>query len=66
MCDIHSAITTTSGYLFYQLVALPLNEVSLRKSVRISLIAVSGSAHKDRLDIVWEGLCWFRVDFLLS
>ena len=51
MSDIHSTITTTSGCLFYQLVSFAF-EVNLRKSVQISLIAVSGSAHKDRLDIV--------------
>ena len=43
--------TTTAGCLFYQLVSFAF-EVSLRKSVQISLIAVAGSAHKDRLDIV--------------
>ena len=48
MSDIHSTITTTSGCLFYQLVSFAF-EVSLRKSVQISLIAVSGSVHKDRL-----------------
>ena len=50
MSDIHStiSITTTSGCLFYQLVSFPF-EVSLRKLVQISLIAVSGSVHKDRL-----------------
>ena len=48
MSDIHSTITTTSGCLFYQLVSFAF-EVNLRKSVQISLIAVSGSAHKDRL-----------------
>ena len=47
MSDIHSTITTTSGYLFYQLVSFAF-ELRLRKSVQISLIAVSGSAHKDR------------------
>ena len=47
MSDIHSTITT-SGCLFYQLVSFAF-EVNLRKSVQISLIAVSGSAHKDRL-----------------
>ncbi len=41
MSDIHSTITTTSGCLFYQLVSFAF-EVSLRKSVQISLIAVSG------------------------
>ena len=46
MSDIHSTITT--GCLFYQLVSFAF-EVSLRKSVQISLIAVSGSVHKDRL-----------------
>ena len=51
MSDIHSTITTTAGCLFYQLVSFAF-EVSLRKSVQTSLIAVSGSAHKDRLDIV--------------
>ena len=51
MSDIHSTITTTSGCLFYQLVSFAF-EVNLRKSVQISLIAVSGSAHKDRLNIV--------------
>ena len=51
MSDIHSTIATTAGCLFYQLVSFAF-EVSLRKSVQISLIAVSGSAHKDRLDIV--------------
>ena len=49
MYDIHSTITTTSGCLFYQLVSFAF-EVKLRKSVKISLIAVSGSAHKDRLN----------------
>ena len=44
MSDIHSTITTTSGCLFYQLVSFAF-EVNLRKSVQISLIAVSGSAH---------------------
>ena len=48
MSDIHSTITTTSGCLVYQLVSFAF-EVSLRKSVQISLIAVSGSVHKDRL-----------------
>ncbi len=48
MSDIHLTITTTSGCLFYQLVSCAF-EVNLRKSVGISLIAVSGSAHKDRL-----------------
>ena len=54
MSDIHSTnITTTSGCLFYQLVSFVF-EVSLRKSVQISLmslslIAVSGSAQKDIL-----------------
>ena len=47
MSDIHSTITTTSGCLFYQLVSFAF-EVNLRKSVQISLIAVSGSAHKDQ------------------
>ena len=38
MSDIHSTITTTtSGCLFYQLVSFAF-EVSLRKSVQISLI----------------------------
>ena len=46
MSDIHSTITTTSGCLSYQLVSFAF-EVSLRKSVQISLIAVSGSVHKD-------------------
>ena len=41
MSDIHSTITTTSGCLFYQLVSFAF-EVNLRKSVQISLIAVSG------------------------
>ena len=61
MSDIHSTITTTAGCLFYQLVSFAF-EVSLRKSVQISLIAVSGSAHKDRLDIVQRtsGLLWKR------
>ena len=45
MSDIHSTITTTSGCLFYQLVSFAF-EVNLRKSVQISLIAVSGSAYK--------------------
>ena len=44
MSDMHSTITTTSECLFYQMV-----EVSLRKSVQISLIAVSSSVHKDIL-----------------
>ena len=44
MSDIHSTITTTSGYLFYQLVSFAF-ELRLRKSVQISLIVVSGSAH---------------------
>ena len=48
MSDIHSTITTTSGSLFYQLVSFAF-EVNLRKSVQISLIAVFGSAHRDRL-----------------
>ena len=48
MSDIHSTITTTSGSLFYQLVSFAF-EVNLRKSLQISLIAVFGSAHKDRL-----------------
>ena len=48
MSDIHS---TTAGCLYYQLVSFDF-EVSLRKSVQISLITVSASAHKDRLDIV--------------
>ena len=48
MSDIHSTITTTAGCLFYLLVSFAF-EVNLRKSVQISLIAVSGSAHKDRL-----------------
>ena len=48
MADSHSTITTTSGCLFYQLVSFAF-EVSLRKSVGVSLIAMSGSAHKDRL-----------------
>ena len=48
MSDIHSTITTTSGSLFYQLVSFAF-EVNLRKTVQISLIAVFGSAHKDRL-----------------
>ena len=48
MSDIHSTITTTSGSLFYQLVSFAF-EVNLRKSVQMSLIAVFGSAHKDRL-----------------
>ena len=48
MSDIHSTITTTAGCLFYQLVSFAF-EVSLRKSVQISLIAVAGSAHKVRL-----------------
>ena len=48
MSDIHSTITTTSGSLFYRLVSFAF-EVNLRKSVQISLIAVCGSAHKDRL-----------------
>ena len=48
MSDIHSTITTTSGCLFYQLVSFGF-EVNFRKSVQISLIAVSGSAHRDRL-----------------
>ena len=47
MSDIHSTITTTSGCLFYQLVSFAF-EVNLR-SVQISLIAASGSTHKDRL-----------------
>ena len=47
MSDMHST-TTTSECLFYQLVSFAF-EVSLRKSVQISLIAVSGSVHKDRL-----------------
>ena len=51
MPDIHSTITTTAGCLFYQLVSFDF-EASLRKSLQIYLIAVSGSAHKDRLDIV--------------
>ena len=51
MSDIHSTITTTAVWLFYQLVSFTF-EVSLRKSVQISLNAVSGSAHKDRLNIV--------------
>ena len=51
MSDIHSTSTTTAGCLFYQLVSFAF-EVSLRKPVQISLIAVSGSAHKDRLDTV--------------
>ena len=46
MSDMHSTIT--SECLFYQLVSFAF-EVSLRKSVQISLIAVSGSVHKDRL-----------------
>ena len=41
MSDIHSTITTTSGCLVYQLVSFAFEE-SLRKSVQISLIAVSG------------------------
>ena len=48
MSDIHLTITTTSGCLFYQLVSFAF-EVNLRKSVQISLIASSGSTHKDRL-----------------
>ena len=48
MSDSHSTITTTSGCLFSQLVSFAF-EVSLRKSVGISLIAMSGSAHRDRL-----------------
>ena len=50
MSDIQLlVITTTSGcLLFYQLVSFAF-EVSLGKSVQISLIAVSGSVHKDRL-----------------
>ena len=48
MSDIHSTITTTSGCLLYQLVSFAF-EVNLRKSVQISLIAVSGSVYKDRL-----------------
>ena len=48
MYDIHSTITTISGCLFYQMVSFAF-EVSLRQSVQISLIATSGSAHKDRL-----------------
>ena len=52
MSDIHSTITTSTAVcLFYQLVSFAF-EVSLRKSVQISLIAVSESAHKDRLKIV--------------
>ena len=50
MSDIHSTITTTSGCLFYQLVSFAFEiKVSLRKSVQISLTAVSGSVHKDRM-----------------
>ena len=67
MSDIHSTITTTSGCLFYQLVSFAF-EVNLRKSVQIiSLIAVSGSAHKDRLKQchVRRPLL-VRVDVLLS
>ena len=61
MSDIHSTITTstTSGCLFYQLVSFAF-EVNLRQSVQISLIAVSGSAHKDRLKqchVRVEGRC---------
>ena len=48
MSDIHSTITTTSGCLFYQLLSFAF-EVDIRKSVQISLMAVSGSAHNDRL-----------------
>ena len=60
MSDIHSTITTTtSGCLFYQLVSFAF-EVSLRKSVQISLIAVSGSVHKDRLK-----QCHVRRPFLV-
>ena len=40
-------------YYFFTMFLLPAGsfafEVSLRKSVRLSLIAVSGSVHKDRL-----------------
>ena len=42
MSDMHSTITTTSECLFYQLVSFAF-EVSPRKSVQISLIAVSGT-----------------------
>ena len=40
MSDIHSTITTTSGYLFYQLVSFAF-ELRLRKPVQISLINCS-------------------------
>ena len=68
MSDIHSTITTTSGYLFYQLVSFAF-ELRLRKSVQISLNAVSGSAHtQGQMEAVpcEKALCWFRVDGLLS
>ena len=59
MSDIHLTITTTSGCLFYQLVSFAF-EVSLRKLVQISLIALSGGAHKDRLK-----QCHVRRPFLV-
>ena len=59
MSDIRSTITTTSGCLFYQLVSFAF-EVSLRMSVQISLIAVSGSVHKNRLK-----QCHVRRPFLV-
>ena len=68
MSDIHSTITTTSGYLFYQLVSfawITPQEVSANifncsvwKCTQGQMEAVPCDTEK--------ALCWFRVDGLLS